>query len=134
MFATRPYPANAYSNVQIETSIQGADRHRLISLLLDGALSTMASAVSAIERDDAGAKRRAISRAVGIVDEGLRGVLDHQAGGQVAATLHSLYSYVVVRLTQANVDNDCSMLRECSDLLVPVRDAWVAIRPQRTAA
>jgi flagellar protein FliS len=134
MFASRLYPTNAYSNVQVETSVNGADRHQLISLLLDGALSSIASAASAIERDDAGAKRRAISRAVGIVDEGLRSALDHDAGGQVAATLHSLYSYVVVRLTQANVNNDFGMLRECSSLLQPVRDAWAAIRPQRIAA
>ncbi len=127
MFASRLYPANAYGNLQIETSVQGADRHQLISLLLDGALSAIASAVNAIERGDAGAKRRAISRAVRIVDEGLRGVLDHKSGGQVAATLYTLYSYVVVRLMQANVDNDSAMLRECSSLLVPVRDAWTAV-------
>ena len=134
MFAPRQIPIHAYTNVHMETSVYGADRHQLISLLLDGALTAIANAVNAIERDDGGAKRHAISRAVGIVDEGLRGVLDHAAGGQVAATLHTLYSYIVVRLTQANVNNDCSMLRECSDLLVPVRDAWAAIKPQRIAA
>ena len=134
MFAPRQFPTHAYSNVHAETSVHGADRHQLISLLLDGALSAIASAVSAIERDDANAKRRAISRAVGIVDEGLRSVLDLAAGGEVAATLHSLYSYIVVRLTQANVSNDRAMLRECSSLLLPVRDAWTAIRPQRIAA
>jgi len=134
MFAPRQIPIHAYTNVHVETSVHGADRHQLISLLLDGALTAIANAVNAIERDDGGAKRRAISRAVGIVDEGLRGVLDHAAGGQVAATLHTLYSYIVVRLTQANVNNDCGVLRECSDLLVPVRDAWAAIEPQRIAA
>ena len=77
MFAPRQFPTHAYSNVHAETSVHGADRHQLISLLLDGALSAIAGAVSAIERDDASAKRRAISRAVGIVDEGLRSVLDH---------------------------------------------------------
>jgi hypothetical protein len=34
----------------------------------------------------------------------------------------------------ANLKNDAALLRECSELLVPLRDAWAAIRPQPIAA
>ncbi|WP_372527676.1 flagellar export chaperone FliS [Piscinibacter sp.] len=134
MFAPYKSHANAYSNVHAETSVQGADPHQLVGLLLDGAIGAIASAVSAIERGDIPAKGRAISRAVGIVDEGLRGALNLQNGGQVAVTLHDLYSCVLLRLTQANLANDSARLRECSELLAPLRDAWNAIKPQRIAA
>jgi flagellar secretion chaperone FliS len=134
MFAPFKQQASAYSNINLETGVHGADPHQLVTMLLDGALSAIASAVNALERRDIPAKCNAISKAAGIVDEGLRGVLDLQGGGQVAATLHDLYSCVLIRLTEANLRNDPALLRECSDLLRPMRDAWATIKPQRIAA
>ena len=134
MFAPHRSHAQSYSAVQTETGVQGADPHQLINLLLEGALSAIAAAFSAIERGDLATKGRAISRAVGIVDEGLRGALDLKAGGSVAATLNDLYHCVLLRLTHANLHNDGAALRECSALLTPLRDAWRDIRPQRLAA
>lgn len=134
MFAPFKPQASAYSNIHVETSVSDADPHRLVSMLLDGALTAIASAVSAIERGDIAAKCKAISHAVRIIDEGLRAALDKQAGGQVAATLDDLYSCVIVRLTEANVRSDAGLLRECSQLLAPMRDAWNSIKPQPLAA
>jgi flagellar secretion chaperone FliS len=134
MFAPHRSQALAYSTVHVETGVQNADPHTLVAMLLDGALAACAAAHNAIERGDIAAKGRAIGRAVGIVDEGLRGMLDMQRGGALAATLHDLYSCVLVRLTQANVANDTALLRECSELLTPLRDSWNAIKPQRAAA
>lgn len=135
MFAT-PFKsqANAYSRVHVETGVEGADAHQLVTLLLDGAIGAIGAAVVALDRGDIVAKCKAIAKAVRIVDEGLRGALDMQAGGQVAVTLHDLYSCVLLRLTQANLANDTTLMRECAELLVPVRDAWNAIKPQRIAA
>jgi len=134
MFAPFKSQANAYSTVHVETGVQGADSHQLVSMLLDGALTSIANAVSALERGDIPAKCKAVSKAVVIIDEGLRGALDMQAGGQVAATLQDLYSCVLLRLTRANLQNDAAMLRECSQLLSPMRDAWNSIKPQKIAA
>jgi flagellar protein FliS len=90
--------------------------------------------VNALERGDIPAKCKAVSKAAIIIDEGLRAQLDMKAGGQVAATLQDLYSCVLLRLTKANLKNDAAMLRECSQLLTPMRDAWNSIKPQRIAA
>jgi flagellar protein FliS len=134
MFAPFKSHASAYSNVLVETGVQGADPHQLVSMLLDGALTAIAGAISALQRGDIPAKCKAVSKAVAIVEEGLRGALDMQAGGQLAVTLHDLYSCVLLRLTRANLQNDAALLRECSQLLAPVRDAWTAIKPERIAA
>ena len=134
MFAPFKTHASAYSSILVETGIQGADSHQLVAMLLDGALTAIANAVNALERGDIPAKCKAISKAALIVDEGLRDVLDMQGGGQVAVTLQNLYSCVLIRLTKANLHNDAALLRECSQLLSPVRDAWNSIRPQRIAA
>jgi flagellar secretion chaperone FliS len=134
MFAPFKSHTNAYSNIHVETGIQGADSHQLVVMLLDGALTAIANAVSALERGDIAEKCKAVSKAVVIIDEGLRGTLDMKGGGQVAATLQDLYSCVLLRLTQANLHNDAAKLRECSQLLAPMRDAWNSIKPQKIAA
>ena len=126
--------ANAYSNIHLETGIPGADSHQLVEMLFDGALTAIASAVNALGRGDIPAKCKAVAKAATIIDEGLRDALDMKSGGQVAAALQDLYSCVLMRLTQANAQNDAAMLRECSRLLSPVHDAWKSIRPQRIAA
>ena len=134
MFASHKPHANAYSNIHLETAIPGADSHQLVEMLLDGALTAIASAVNALARGDIGAKCKAVAKAVTIIDEGLRDTLDMDGGGQVAAALQDLYSCLLMRLTLANAQNDAAMLRECSRLLAPIRDAWSSIRPQPIAA
>lgn len=134
MFTTFKSQANAYSNIHMETGVLNADPHQLINLLLEGALGAIAAAHNAIESGDAAAKRRSIGRAVGIVEDGLRGALNHQGGGDVAKTLYDLYSCVLLRLTRANLNSDLDALRECRKLLTPLRDAWSEIRPSRIAA
>ncbi len=134
MFATFKPQASAYSNIHVETGIEAADGHQLVAMLLDGAMAAIATGVSALERGDIAAKCKAVSKAAGIIDEGLRGALDMNAGGEVAATLHNLYTCVLLRLTDANLRNDAALLRQCNELLAPLRDAWAAIKPQRMAA
>ena len=134
MFAPFKAQASAYSNVHIETGVQDADPHQLVTLLLDGAIGAIGAAINAIECGDIAAKCKAIAKAVAIVDEGLRVPLDRQAGGELAATLDQLYACVLLRLTKANLHGDADGLRECSQLLTPMRDAWAAIKPQRLAA
>ena len=131
MFQPYKSHAQAYSKVYVETGVESADPHKLVSLLLDGALSAIAAAHRAIDQRDLDAKVRAIRRATGIVEEGLLGALDMDGGGAVAQTLENLYRCVLLRLTHALAKNDTAQLRECSDLLIPLRDAWQAIGPKR---
>lgn len=130
MFAPFKQQVSAYSNIHVETGVEGADPHQLVTMLLDGALTAIASAVVALERGDIAGKCKAVSKAAAIIDEGLRGTLDMKGGGEVAATLQDLYSCTLLRLTTANLKNDAAMLRECSQLLMPLREAWTSIRPQ----
>ena len=75
----------------------------------------------------------ALVRALRIVDEGLKAPLD-TAGGALTENLASLYGYISLRLTQANLHNDVAALDECVKLLEPVRSAWLAIDPAANAA
>ena len=135
MFASHMTPrtssafAGAYRTVGVETGVAAASPHRLVTMLFDGFGDALAQARSAMTRREIEAKGAAITRAVRIVDEGLRANLDHAAGGKLAQDLAALYGYVSVRLTEANLRNDPALLDECAALMEPVRSAWAAIDP-----
>ena len=118
-----------YRQVGVETSISSASPHQLIKLLLDGFFEAVTESRGHMRKKDVQAKADAITRAIRIVDEGLKASLDANAGGELANNLHGLYTYVCLRLTQANLTNDESALDECVNLMEPIRQAWSAITP-----
>lgn len=120
--------AMAYKRVAAETSVQGADPHQLVGLLFSALVQSMATARGALARGDVAAKGMALGKAVRIIEEGLKAGLNLQQGGDVAANLHQLYSYSVLRLTQANFHNDDAALEEVMSLIEPVADSWQRIR------
>jgi len=124
--------AGAYRTVGVETGVAGASPHELVVMLFDGFNTAIAEARSALAQGQVEAKCKALSRALRIVDEGLKAPLD-AAGGDLTEKLSSLYGYVALRLTQANLNNDVAALDECVKLMEPVRSAWLAIGPAANA-
>lgn len=104
--------------------------HELVALLFDGLLGAIARARGAIRSKDVEAKVRAIDHALRIVGDGLRSALNLREGGQLARDLNDLYTYVELRLMQANLRNDDAALLECSTLLKTLQQAWADIAPQ----
>ena len=121
--------ASVYKRVAVETGVQAADSHRLVGMLFDGLLQSVAAARGAMERGDLVTKGEQIGKAVRIVEEGLKAGLD-PAGGEMAQNLRALYAYSVRRLTEANLRNDPSALAEVATLIEPVAQAWQDIRSQ----
>ncbi len=126
--------ANAYARVGVETSVNVASAHQLIQLLFDGYIDSVMQARAAMRMRQIEAKGKAISKAVRIIDEGLKAGLNLREGGRLAEDLSALYAYVTVRLTYANLRNDEAALEECVTLISPLRDAWTEIGPKVEAA
>lgn len=122
--------AGAYRQVHAATGVANASAHGLITMLFDGLLGALAEARGAIRSRNLPAKVRATGRALSIVDEGLSATLNLAEGGRLASDLHSLYSYVSMRIAQANLHNDEAALEECTRLIEPVRSAWGQIASQ----
>lgn len=120
--------AQQYRQSQLEGAVMDADPHKLVALLLSGACDRIRLAEACVERGDQARKGKAVGEACAIVGH-LNGSLDHEAGGEIARNLSSLYDYVLRRLTEANLNNDVDALRECLALLGEVDAAWTAIRP-----
>lgn len=134
MTASTYAPGKAARHLYREVAVasqtdQTADAHHLVTLLFEGLFESLAHARGAIQRGDIEAKCKAISRAVAIVDQGLRAALDLRQGGPLARDLHDLYAYVTMRLTRANLDNNPAALDECAALMQPLAEAWASIKP-----
>lgn len=124
MYASRS--ASTYRALSVQTGVVDASPHRLIEMLLDGALESIARARVSMQQRDVMTRVTAITRALRIVDEGLKAALD-PAGGEIAANLGQLYGYVTVLLTEANNQNNDDKLAEAARLLETVREGWRGI-------
>ncbi len=120
--------ANTYKTVGLETSVAAANPHQLVSLLFEALLQSLASAKGAIQSGDFPAKGRSISRAVRILEEGLKAGLDANRGGELASNLRSLYDFCILRITEANLKHDAAILDEVIRLIHPVSDGWSQIK------
>jgi flagellar secretion chaperone FliS len=107
----------------IQTQIQSRSPLELVVMLYDGALRFLQQTTDAMQRGDLVAKRDSLSRAMAIVAE-LHGMLDLEQGGEVAASLDSLYTYMMERLTAANLKRDPAPVAEVMRLMTGLRDAW----------
>lgn len=115
-----------YGKVAAESEVAYASPHRLVQMLMEGALDKIATAKGCIERGDLEGKSHQLTWAMSIVN-GLRTSLDMEAGGPIAANLDDLYSYMTRRMIDASVENDAQILAEVIDLMLEVKGAWDAM-------
>ena len=126
--------SKAYAKISVESGALGADPHRLIAMLYQGALLAIANARNSMMNKNTATKGTAISKALAIIDEGLNASLDKNAGGSLARNLSSLYDYMCTRLIAANLKNDMAALDEVARLLADLKEAWENIRPNAAQA
>lgn len=119
-----------YRQVGVSTAVESASSHRLVAMLYDGVLESLAEARGAIASKDIEAKCRSLTRAGRIVDEGLKAGLNLAASGAMGQQLNQLYSYISGRILQANMKSDAAAVEECCRLIEPLRDAWRQIGAQ----
>lgn len=131
MYSALTKNAAFYSKMGIETEVLSASPHKLITLLLNGAVDSISLARRHMLEKNYEMKSNAITKAMNILDEGLKGSLDLRKGGEIAIQLHSLYSYMSGRLFLANLKNQPEMLDEVTGLLGQISDAWIQIDPAR---
>ncbi|MFC5461691.1 flagellar export chaperone FliS [Massilia niabensis] len=136
MFGSMQRGVNAYAKVGLETSVISASPHKLIVMLYDGALVAIKSAATHMAAGHIAEKGAAITKALDIINNGLRASLDKKAGGDIAANLDALYVYMTERLLTASLQNSTALLEEVQGLLLDLRDAWTQIgeKPVQPAA
>ncbi len=127
---------DGYGAVQVATGVATADSTKLILMLFDGLMESLAAARGHIEHGNTEEKGKALSRAGRIVI-GLQGALDFNQGGDLARNLDDLYGYVTRRIIHVNAANDLDALEEVRGLMIEIRDAWAGLpglMPGKSAA
>ncbi len=122
---------SAYTAVSLDSQISGATPHQLIVLLYDGAINAMKRAEIYFQSGNIARRGEMISRAINIIDNGLRAGLDHDKGGKIAEELESLYEYISRTLLEANLNKSGEKLPHLIALMTGMSETWQAITPQQ---
>jgi len=119
--------AKEYSQIGLQTEVLEADPHKLIQLLLEGALTRLAAAKIFIEQKNIEKKNEKLGQVVEILCS-LQESLDHERGGDISVNLERLYDYMTRRLFDANRLNDTDIINEVMGLLLEIKAGWEGIR------
>lgn len=117
------YGIKAYRSVGVKDDLAVADPHRVIQLLMQGALENLAKAKGFIERKDFAGKSATLSKSMAIISS-LQGSLDFDAGKEVADNLAALYDFMVNHLILASRENSVQKIDDVMDVLLTIKSAW----------
>ncbi|MGU3416267.1 flagellar export chaperone FliS [Enterobacteriaceae bacterium C34A] len=114
----------AYAKIGVESAVMSASQQQLVTLLFDGALSALVRARLFMQDNNLEGKGLSLSKAINIIENGLKVGLDEESQDELTQNLIALYAYMVRRLLQANLRNDVSAVEEVEALLRDIADAW----------
>lgn len=129
MYANRGI--QAYAQVDLQSQLAGATPHQLITMLFDGAHNAILRAKIYFETGNIARRGEMISKAINIIDNGLRASLDHNKGQEIAQQLEMLYEYMSRTLLECNLRNNPDPLAHVDELLMNLATTWKEIDPQR---
>lgn len=118
--------AQAYQQINQQSTVPEANPHRLIQMLMEGALNKIEFAKGYMQNKDIEKKGVQISLAISIID-GLKASLDTEKGGEVAQNLNDLYMYMMDKLVEANLNDDTQILDEVHQLMQTIKEGWDGI-------
>ena len=119
-----------YQQTNAVTAVMDASPHQLTLLLLKAFLDKLSVAKGAMEREDTVLRIDSIRKALDIIFE-LKGTLNLEQGGEIAAQLDRLYEFSISTLIEANVSKDANKLEEVKGVINEIYEAWLAIAPAR---
>lgn len=126
--------AREYATIGLETQVLSAGREQLITLLFDGAQMAISKAMLHMQNNNIPERGAAISKAIDIVDSGLKASVDQEAGGELATHLIAIYELIIRHLLLANLNADSEKLSLALRLLTDIGDAWrIATDPSKRA-
>ena len=121
--------ANQYRQVGMTSEVEGADPHRLIQMLMEGALIRMSQAKNMIADKNYEGKAKLLGRVMEIIAT-LQSSLDKDQGGELSDNLERLYDYMNRRLLAASSANDTGMIDEVMSLMLEIKSGWDGIREE----
>lgn len=119
-------PAQLYQSTGVESAVNGASPHGLISLLYKEVFTQLTRANGALERSDSIGASQSMTKALSIVCY-LQECLEEEAGGDISRNLNDLYDFCKSKLISANVRRSADDLSAVVKVLKPIQEAWDAL-------
>ena len=121
--------ATSYRETEVLTATPG----QLVVLLYDHLLVSLRRARVAMEAGDADQQSDQLEKGRNVLTE-LLVTLDRERGGEVAANLSALYSFLLGELIQVGVRGDVARLDRVSHMIGELRDAFAQLSTTPAAA
>jgi flagellar secretion chaperone FliS len=119
-----------YQSVRSHGLVADASPARLVQIMFEHILSHLATAQGSAARikdnmplNEVIAKGKSLNKAIRLIDQ-LNATLDMDRGKEIAQNLRSLYTYMLERLTLANLNNDAGMIGEVAALVLKIKTGW----------
>lgn len=115
-----------YRSVDVSSKVEGASPHRLVAILYEELIQSMALMKQAVRKGDAARRNGAASRATMLV-QALEASLDYDKGGDIARALRTVYGETRRLLGVARADNDADAIGRAQAIVGEIAEAWTAI-------
>lgn len=113
----------AYKQVSVNSQLASASPHRIVQMLMAGAIERLVQGKAAMEQGNMVAKADRLKKAQDIIGS-LRDSLSMADGGDVAVNLDRLYDFMMRHILDANLNNDPEKIAEVISLLSEIKSAW----------
>lgn len=113
-----------------KTNVETASKIDLVIMCYEKAVQCLKQAKMFFEKKDFEKKAKALQKALDIIYE-LKGALDFEKGGQLAANLDAIYGYLTKSLIEGDISGDIKHFDSAISILDELREAWELIAGEK---
>ncbi|UGA54013.1 flagellar export chaperone FliS [Vibrio sp. DW001] len=113
----------AYKKVSVDSQLSAASPHKVIQMLMAGAIERLVQGKAAMAQGNIAVKGERLGKALDIVIS-LRTCLSMDEGGDVAQNLDQLYEFMITQIALANVESNPQAIDDVVDILREIKSAW----------
>ena len=119
----------AYKKITVDSQLTAASPHKIVQMLMGGAIERLIQGKAAMEQGNIPAKGERLGKALNIIIA-LRSCLSMEDGAEIAENLDALYEFMIMQLSDANHTNDAQPIDDVIDILREIKSAWDQIPPE----
>lgn len=119
-------PRASYQTIDLNSRIEGASPHKLVGILFEELLKGLDAMIVAAERRDTAQLALRQSRALSVLG-GLHGSLDMEKGGEIAASLASIYREARRLALKGGKECNPAPIGQARAMLAEIAVAWDSI-------
>lgn len=119
----------AYKKVSVDSQLSAASPHRVVQMLMAGAIERLIQGKVAMEQGNIPLKGERLGKALDIIIS-LRSCLSMDDGGEIASNLDQLYDFMITQVTLANQANNPQPIDDVIDIIREIKSAWDQIPPE----